>query len=323
MIARLSTSQVSRSVAISIGLAVMLSCPIPAQGQKKTIEGIGPAGKVKRIDAKFDFTEGPVWINESLYFTDIPKQRIHRLDSDGKVHVFVEPSKHANGLFAHASGEIYACQMDGRLAAYSADGKQERVLVEKYGEHRFNAPNDLVIDRQGGVYFTDPAFRAPMPVPQGKTCVYYLSTDGEVTRLIENLPNPNGVILSPDEKTLYVIPSGQAEMMAYSVQSPGTVTDGRVFCKLEQAPGERNRGGDGLTVDRDGNLYITSKLGLQVFDPEGRLLGIIKTPEQLPEQPANVTFGGKDLKTLYVTARTGVYKMPMHAEGHRFPAGAK
>jgi gluconolactonase len=323
MIARVSASQVCRSVAISTGLAVVLLHPCLARGQEKTIEGIGPAGKIKRIDAKFDFTEGPVWIGDSLYFTDIPKQRIHRLDSDGKVHVFVENSKFANGLFAHASGEIYACQMDGRLAAYSADGKQERVLVEKFGEHRFNAPNDLVIDRQGGVYFTDPAFRAPMPLPQGKTCVYYLSADGEVTRLIEDLPNPNGVILSPDEQTLYVIPSGQAEMMAYSVQSPGTVTDGRVFCKLEQAPEQRNGGGDGLTVDRSGNLYITSKLGLQVFSPEGKLLGIIKTPEQLPEQPANVTFGGKDLKTLYVTARTSVYRIPMHGVGHRFPAGKK
>lgn len=322
MVFRIVANWLGRWVAVSIGLAALLLHSYVARGeerQEKPIEGIGPAGKIKRIDAKFDFTEGPVWIGDSLYFTDIPKERIHRLDSDGKVHVFVKKSKHANGLFAHASGEIYACQMDGRLAAYSADGKHERVLVEKYREHRFNAPNDLVIDRQGGVYFTDPAFRAPMPLLQGKTCVYYLSADGDVTRLIEDLPNPNGVILSPDEKTLYVIPSGQAEMMAYSVETPGKVTNGRVFCKLEQRPGERNRGGDGLTVDRSGNLYITSKLGLQLFNPEGELLGIIK----MPEQPANVTFGGKDLKTLYMTARTSVYKMRMHAEGHRFPAGAK
>ncbi len=319
MIRHVPNRLVSRSAAMSIGLATVFLLSLQSLAQEKSIAGIGPAGKTKRIDAKFDFTEGPVWIGDSLYFTDIPKQRIHRLDGDDKVHVFVEKSKSANGLFAHASGEIYACQMDGRLAAYSADGKQERALAEKFGEHRFNAPNDLVIDREGGVYFTDHAFRAPIPVPQGKTCVYYLSPAGEVTRLIEDLPNPNGVILSPDEKTLYVIPSGQAEMMAYSVQSPGKVSDGRVFCKLEQAPEERIRGGVGLTVDRSGSLYSTSKPGMQVFSPDGKPLGIIKTPEQ----PANVTFGGKDLKTLYVTARTGVYKIPMHIEGHRFPAGAK
>ncbi len=318
MIARLIARR-RRSMTSCISLVALLLLACDAPGQEKPIEGIGPAGKVERIDAKFDFTEGPVWVGDSLYFTDIPRSRIHRLDSAGKVHVFVEDSKHANGLFAHASGEIYACQMDGRLAAYSADGKEVRVLADKFGEQRFNAPNDLVIDREGGVYFTDPAFRAPMPLPQQNTCVYYLSPAGQVTRLIEDLPNPNGVLLSPDEKTLYVIPSGQEEMMAYTVQSPGKISDGRVFCKLKQAIDQRNGGGDGLTVDASGNLYITSKLGLQVFSPEGKPLGIIETAEQ----PANVTFGGKDLQTLYVTARTGVYKIPMHAQGHRFPAGAK
>ncbi len=181
------------------------------------------------------------------------------------------------------------------------------------------APNDLVIDRGGGVYFTDPAFRAPKPLPQLKTCVYYYNSDGNVTRLIEDLPNPNGIILSPDEKTLYVIPSGQSEMMAYDVESPGKISGARKFCTLEQPPNSPPSGGDGLTVDTNGNLYITSKLGLQVFSPEGKMLGVIETPEQ----PANVTFGGKNLKTLYVTARKSVYAIPMRAQGHRFPAGAK
>jgi gluconolactonase len=301
-------------------LAVLSASTSNAQSEVKLIDGIGPAGKIEKIDAKFDFTEGPVWVKDSLYFTDIPKERIYRLDESGKVHVFVEKSKHANGLFAHASGEIYACQMDGRVSAFSADGKQERVLVDKYKEHRFNAPNDLVIDREGGVYFTDPAFSAPMPLPQGKTCVYYMNAGGEVTRLAEDLPNPNGVILSPDERTLYVIPSGQAEMLAYAVKSPGKLDEGKVFCTLKQpADQKRPGGGDGLTVDVRGNIYITSRLGLQVFDPAGKSLGTIP----IPEQPANVTFGGKDLKTLYVTARTSVYKMPMQVAGHKFPAGGK
>jgi gluconolactonase len=318
MLARLLARSQNR-ILLAVAIAVLpLSSTRAQKPEPKSIEGIGPAGKVERIDGKFEFTEGPVWVGDSLYFTDIPKARIHRLDSDGKVHVFVENSKRANGLLAHGSGEIYACQMEGRLAAYSADGK-ERVLIEKYEKVRFNAPNDLVIDKAGGVYFTDPAFSAPKPLPQGKTCVYYLSPKGEVSRLIESLPNPNGVILSPEENALYVIPSGQAEMMAYPVKSPGELGEGGVFCKLEQAEGQRNGGGDGLTVDRQGNLYITSKLGIQVVTPGGKLLGIIQTPEQ----PANVTFGGKDLKTLYVTARTSVYKIPMHAEGHRFPAGGK
>ena len=141
--------------------------------------------------------------------------------------------------------------------------------------------------------------------------MYYVSAQGEVTRLVDDLPNPNGVILSPDEKTLYVIPTGQAEMMAYSVIEPGKIDEGRVLCSLKQAPGKSGSGGDGLTVDSEGNLYITSALGLQVFSPEGELLGVI----EFPKQPANVTFGGPDGKTLFVTARSSLYAVDMEAQG--------
>jgi gluconolactonase len=214
----------------------------------------------------------------------------------------------------NAKGEVVACEMAGQVAAYGPDGKTRRVLADKHDGKRFNAPNDLVIDREGGVYFTDPAFGAPMPLPQGKTAVYYLAPGGRTTRLIDDLPNPNGVILSPDEKTLYVIPTGQADMMSYPVEAPGKLGKGKVFCTLRQPRGGKNSGGDGLTVDVKGNLYITSRLGLQVFDPRGKYLGLI----EVPEQPANVTFGGSDFKTLYVTARTSLYTIPMEVAGHQF-----
>jgi gluconolactonase len=214
----------------------------------------------------------------------------------------------------NTKGELVACERDGQIAAISADGKQRRVVAGEYMGKRFNAPNDLVVDRSGGVYFTDPSFRAPMPLPQGKTAVYYVTAKGEVTRLIDDLPNPNGVILSPDEKTLYVIPSGQAEMMAYPVTGAGKIGKGEVFCTLKQSEGKKGTGGDGLTIDIKGNLYITSQLGLQVFSPAGKALGIIA----FPEQPANVTFGGKDVKTLFVTAQTSVYTVQMEATGHLF-----
>ena len=118
--------------------------------------------------------------------------------------------------------------------------------------------NDLVIDKAGGVYFTDPMFRAPTPLPQGKTCVYYVDAAGKVTRLIDDLPNPNGVLLSLDEKTLYVFPSGQKQMMSYPIESPGKIGKGKVFCELEQAKAGGNGGGDGGTIDVKGNVYITS-----------------------------------------------------------------
>jgi gluconolactonase len=267
------------------------------------------------LHTNFKFTEGPAADRDgNVYFSDIPNERIHKVDADGKLSVFREKSNRANGLMLNSKGEIVACEMAGQVAAYSADGKSRRVLADKYNGKRFNAPNDLVIDKRDGVYFTDPTFGAPMPLPQGKAAVYYIAPGGEVTRLLDDLPNPNGIILSPDEKTLYVIPSGQADMMAYPVEAPGKIGKGRVFCTLKQRREGQNAGGDGLTIDTNGNLYITSGLGLQVFDPEGKLLGII----EIPEIPANVTFGGKDFKTLYVTARTSLYTVPMRTTGHVF-----
>jgi gluconolactonase len=301
--------------------ALLTAVAAPAADEPRPIPGIGPAGKIVKLHTGFKFTEGPAADRAgNVYFTDIPAERIHRVDAEGKLSVFREKSGHANGLMFNAKGELVACEMDGRVVAVSPDGKAVRPLAEQYEGKRFNAPNDLVIDREGGVYFTDPAFRAPEPLPQGKTAVYYVSPGGKVTRLIDNLPNPNGVILSPDEKTLYVIPTGQAEMMAYPVEAPGKLGAGRVFCTLKQPEGKKGApGGDGLTIDTKGNLYITSQLGIQVFEPSGKLLGVIA----FPEQPANVTFGGPDRKTLYVTARTSLYTAPMHATGHVFPAGKK
>jgi gluconolactonase len=286
-----------------------------AAEEPQKIPGVGKVGPVVKLHTGFTFTEGPAADREgNVYFTDIPKERIHKVDTKGKLTTFREKTNKANGLMVAASGEIYACEMAGQVVAYSADGKKRRVLAGKHNGKRFNAPNDLVIDSAGGVYFTDPAFGAPTPLPQGKTAVYYLSADGKTTRIVEGLPNPNGVILSPDEKTLYVIPTGQADMMAYPVEAPGKIGKGKVFCTLKQPGKVKNSGGDGLTVDVKGNLYITSQLGLQVFDKAGKYLGTIK----IPEGPANVTFGGPDSKTLYVTARTSLYTIKMEVAGHQF-----
>jgi gluconolactonase len=303
-------------LALSLSLGLASVAMSPAEDEKpKSIAGVGPAGKIDKLHTNFKFTEGPAADRDgNVYFSDIPNERIHKVDADGKLSVVVEKSNRANGLMLNSKGEIVACEMAGQVAAYSADDKKRRVLADKYNGKRFNAPNDLVIDKNDGVYFTDPTFGAPMPLPQGKAAVYYIAPGGDVTRLLDDLPNPNGIILSPDEKTLYVIPSGQADMMAYPIEAPGKIGKGRVFCTLKQRREGEKSGGDGLTIDTKGNLYITSNLGLQVFDSDGKLLGIIA----IPEQPANVTFGGKDLKTLYVTARTSLYTVPMEATGHVF-----
>lgn len=286
-----------------------------AQGAEP-IPGIGPIGDIKKLHTDFQFTEGPAKAPDgTIYFTDIPADRIYQISTAGKLSVFLEPAGHCNGLMVTADGTLYACSMDGQLIKIDRKTKQVTPVAPEYMGKRFNAPNDLVVDRSGGIYFTDPHFRAPEPLPQGKTAVYYRSAEGKVTRLIDDLKAPNGVILSPDEKTLYVIPSMQAEMMAYAVKSPGKLGPGKLFCTLKQKEGQSGRGGDGLTVDTDGNLYITSGLGLQIYNPAGKLLGIM----EFPEQPANVTFGGEDNSILYVTARTSLYTAKVKATGHQFP----
>jgi len=283
--------------------------------ENSSIPGVGPVSPVKKVQGNFEFTEGPAWDTEgNLYFSDVSANKIYKMNKNGETSVFFEPSGHANGLMFERKNKLLVCQMDGQLIAINTETKKTTILSDKYEGNRFNAPNDIVVDENGGIYFTDPRFRAPKPLPQGKEAVYYRSTDGKITRLRDNSKGPNGIILSPDEKMLYVIPTMQKDMRAYPVTSPGALGEGRIFCELTQMEGKDNSGGDGVTIDTKGNLYIASALGIQVFNPEGKLLGIIK----FPEQPANVTFGGPEMKTLYVTARTSLYSVEMEIAGHSF-----
>jgi len=279
------------------------------------IPGIGSIGEVQVVQSGFKFTEGPTQdADGNLYFTDIRTDRIYKRTTDGGIAVFVEPSGTCNGLMVHGD-RLLACSMKGRLISFSLADGTETVLAAEHAGARFNACNDLVIDQAGGIYFTDPRFRSPEPYPQGKEAVYYRAADGSVTRVVENDFAPNGVILSPDEKTLYVVPSFEKRMWAYPVTGPGKLGEGRVFCQLKQQLARGNGGGDGLTVDTKGNLYITSQLGVQIFDPAGKHLGTIA----FPEVPANAAFGGPDHQTLYATARTTLYSVKLETTGHVFP----
>jgi len=295
-----------RVLAGGLLLACFSAAPAVAQ------DAVQPTGPVEKVQGDFAFTEGPAWSPEGiLYFTDIPQNTIFQMEPDGKISTFVEPSGHANGLLIGKQGRLLACQMDGQLVAYDRDSQAVTVLAATYQGKRFNAPNDLVQDGEGGIYFTDPLFRAPEPLPQGVQAVYYLPPDGKVQRVTGGLPAPNGIGLSPAGKRLYVIPSRSSEMLVYPVEAPGKLGEADVFCHLQQPTGKENTGGDGMAMDQRGNLYITSGIGVQIFDPEGTMLGNI----EFPEQPANVTFGGPAGKTLYVTARQGLYRVAMPIAG--------
>ncbi len=289
------------------------------RAQESELLRLPGAGTVQKLAGDFKFTEGPAYDGSKfLYFTDIPNDRIWRLDvsglpqKKGALEVFLENAQSCNGLMLDGSGTLIGCQMKGKVVAWDVASKQSRILTERYNDKPYNACNDLVIDQQGGIYFTDPRFGAPEPWPQGVEAFYYRSPQGKVTRLGENLIAPNGILLSPDEKTLYIVPSMQKEIMAYDVVSPGVLSKGRVLFEIQQPKGKTESGGDGLSVDVEGNLYVTTDLGVQCVSPEGKLLGIIA----FPEQPANCAFGGPDGKILFATCRTGLYAVPMPMAGH-------
>jgi gluconolactonase len=288
----------------------------------------GTAGEPVKLFSGFKFTEGPAPAADgSVYFTDIPNNRIHKVDAKGELSTFLEDSKGCNGLMVDGVRLLAAQRDEGRVISIDLETKKISVVAEKFEGNRFIGPNDLVVDRDGGVYFTDPRFPSSAPGHQEKQGVYYAPIDGAVVRLADDLPRPNGILLSPDEKTLYVFPAGTPDMMAYPVLAPGKIGPGRVFCKLDQVEGKTPRGGDGAAMAKDGTLYITQPdlEGIQVFTPSGKAVGLIK----LPGRPTNVKFGGKDLKTLYVTVHfrdaanttttdAALYAIKMKRKGHRY-----
>jgi gluconolactonase len=296
-------------------LVVFLNTALSVADEQPTqIEGIGPARAASKLHTGFDFTEGPaVDPAGNIFFTDVPRSRIYQSDTAGQLTTFLEGTQGCNGLMFDAQGRLLCCQSQvGRVIAIDVTNKKIEVIADQYDGKRFTNPNDLVVDRRGGVYFTDPFFGEGEQV-QDKEGVYYVTPAGTVTRLVDDQPQPNGVLLSPDEKTLYVLLSGRGALMAYPIERPGQIGPGTPL-------GEVPRLGDGLTVDTAGNLYLTQPplRAILVLSPTGKTLGMIR----VPEEPSNCTFGGVDMKTLFVTARTSLYAFPMAARGHRFAASA-
>ena len=297
---------------LSVPLSLIVLCA--AMVGAASAQDFPGAGKVSKVHGGFQFTEGPTYDGKHLYFSDIPNDRIMRTDLKGNLETFMESCGHCNGMMFDGNSKLIACRMDGELISIDTVSKLVKSLLSKYQGNRFNACNDLVIDKTGGIYFTDPRYRAPDPWPQAKEAFYYRSNKGEVTRLGDDLAAPNGIILSPDEMTLYVVPSMQKQVYAYSVKSPGMIANKRVLYEIKQPAEKENSGGDGLSIDVQGNLYLTTDLGVQVVSAQGKLLGILS----FPEQPANCSFGGREMKTLYATCRTGLYSVEMPIAGHLF-----
>jgi sugar lactone lactonase YvrE len=268
---------------------------------------------VEKVAGGFQFTEGPVWVTDGyLLFSDIPADTIYEWrPGSASAEVFRRPSGHSNGLTLDRQGRLLACEHDRRVSRTNVDGSVV-ALAERYQGRRLNSPNDIVSKSDGSIYFTDPPYGLPRQ-EEGKELdfngVYRLSPDGVLTLLDDSFERPNGLAFSPDERVLYVDDSNKGHIRAFDVQADGTLANGRVFAELVN-PGAEGVP-DGMKVDVRGNVFCTGAGGIWVLDPAGERLGVI----EVPEVPANLAWGDTDLKTLYITARTGLYRIRVRTGG--------
>ncbi|NJD60990.1 MAG: hypothetical protein C3F13_16085 [Anaerolineales bacterium] len=254
------------------------------------------------VIGSYQFAEGPATDqNGNVYFSDIGAGMIYKWSLVGNVTFFLDGLNGPNGLAFDGSGNLIVCEGgNGRVISINPNG-QITVLTDMYNGLRFNEPNDLWIDPQGGIYFTDPAYQSPV-VQEGED-VYYLSPDySKVMRVISDMVKPNGIVGTDDGKTLYVADYGAGQTFAYDINGDSTLSTKRLFVST---------GSDGMTLDEYGNVYLTTPNQVQIYDASGVHLKDIPTPEN----PTNVTFVGEDNQTLFITARTAVYTVHMSENG--------
>ena len=273
-------------------------------------ELMAPNATATKIVGDCKFTEGPAFSPKGfLLFSDIPNSRIVRVEADGQSSDFLKPSGGANGLVFDAAGHLYACQGQARRVVKIAiqDGKIEP-LCDSFDGKPLNSPNDLALDGQGGLYFTDPRYGGDSKIEQSCMGVYYINASGKTTRVIDNLQRPNGILVSIDGQSLYVAEPNKRELWKYEIAAPGKLGPGKpIFTGDEKQDGG---GPDGMCLDLLGNIYTTYN-DIVILASDGGLVGRIP----VPEHPANCTLGGADGKTLFVTARTSLYCIPMNVAG--------
>jgi len=289
------------------GRGIELVAVTPASGEKRGI--IAPGAKVEKLAEGFKFTEGPaVDADGNVFFTDQPNDRICKWSVDGKLSDFLQPSGRSNGLYFDKRGNLLACaDMDNELWSIDTGGKAT-VLVKDYKGKLLNGPNDLWEDLKGGIYFTDPLYKRPYwtrdpAMQQDGQHVYYLTPSRrKLMRVTEDLVQPNGIIGTPDGKLLYVADIGDRKTYVYNIEADGTLSGKKLFCSM---------GSDGMTIDNEGNVYLTGR-GVTAFNPAGEKI------EHIPIAAgwtANVTFGGADRHTLFITAQTSIYSLQMRVKG--------
>lgn len=290
-------------------ISLLFACKQVTQEEDKTSDNATEQlifGKVQKLTGDFKFTEGPAADQDgNVYFTDIPEQKIWIWTTAQELKIYRENTGGANGLFFDAKQNLLACEgYRGQISSTKPNGEYS-ILAATFMGVRFNQPNDIWPDGKGGVYFTDPEYNETPSLPQKGMHVYYIQPEnGEIIRVCEDLVKPNGLMGTTDGKTLYITDHGDDKTYSYTINKEGTLTNKSLFA---------NVGGDGMTIDKDGHIYLTTtnKKAIDVFSPQGKLIATI----DFPEQPSNVAFGGKNNDELFVTARTSLYKVKTNTYG--------
>ncbi|HUW11504.1 MAG TPA: SMP-30/gluconolactonase/LRE family protein, partial [Anaerolineae bacterium] len=271
------------------------------------IVGAGP--ELRRIAEGFEFAEGPVWFENGLVFSDIPGDTIYRWTEGEGLSVWRRPSHHANGNTVDLEGRLITCEHGSRRVTRTERDGSVTVLAATYGGKRLNSPNDVVVKSDGSIWFTDPPYGIEeQEKEQAGNYVFRLDPGAEEpVAVADDFSMPNGLYFSPDEETLYIADSAHeiAQVRKFAVQKYGTLGPGGTWVAV--APGIP----DGLRTDTAGRVYVCAGNGVQVFRPDGRLLGRIGTPETA----ANCTFGGVGKRTLFITAVSAVWAVELGVEG--------
>ena len=279
---------------------------------------------IKKCNQKpFCFLEGPVWDKRRncLYFSDPLAQTILEMSESRGFRIIQEQSGYVNGMCLNTKGNLVVCKMEtGSLEEVSLEtGKTIRTISAGFSGRPFNATNDVIADKNGGYYVTDPFFTFGTNA-QAEELTYYVSPDGKTKPVANDSKKPNGLAFSPDEKWLYIDDTMSTNVWKYKVNSDGSLSDKAIACHLavpsngDELPEIQQHGeADGIKVDSAGNIYVTTYSGIQVFDKAGNVMGIIPMPEG--ETAANCAFGGDDLCTLYITARTSLYSVKVLIPG--------
>ena len=271
--------------------------------------------QAERLATGFVFTEGPLWHPDGFYyFVDIRRSELYRVTPGQPPELLRSETGEGNGTTFDLQGRLVICEGGHRrVTRWSADGRSE-VLVDRYEGKRLNRPNDVVCRSDGSLYFTDPGLRVPLAQREVTYAgVYRIAPDGTTT-LVADCEYPNGLAFSPDERTLYVANTRWTQYIhAFEMDGVGNVVRRRIFADMSSD--ETEGVPDGMKVDVDGRVYCTGPGGTWVFAPYGSRLGIIRTPEV----SANLAFGGPDLRTLFLTARTSIYALRMNVPGQPHP----